>query len=56
MKTLWRDECEPDGVQLSEDEAKLLLRLCRQLSLDLLRSKGFTDEEAFKIQMWGDAI
>lgn len=57
MKILWRnDDSDYDGIQLSEHEAKLLLKLCGKLSLDFLCSKGFTDEEALAIMRWGDAI
>lgn len=51
MEGLWEGS-EPVGAKLSQDEWLLLWRLAGKLSLDELRKKGFTDEEAKRIQGW----
>ena len=56
MKTLFKEDGEQNGVELSEYEAKLLMRLCDRLPLDFIRSKGFDDEEAMTIIRWASAI
>ncbi len=63
MITLWKKESSSDsiatiadGVSLSETEATILIHLAGRLSLNELRHKGLSDEDAFIVMNWSSCI